>query len=114
MFDTLKALILKHETATTPGRIDKEAANYKRQATPEQLMRGEQCGGCVFFNYDVLDRGPHTCEIVFGAIEFEGVCDLYRPSIAREDPDSPMEHDTAEDGGFMAIMRGLRKLRRGV
>lgn len=99
------------QQASVPGRISPDRANYKERATPEQLAVGEQCGGCVFFNYDILKRGPHTCEVVFGPIEFKGICDLWRPSIAREDPDEPMTHSTTKDEEFEALMLKLKRLK---
>lgn len=89
---------------TAEGRVEPDKVAY-RMAAPEELQRGEHCGGCVFFQYDILKRGTHTCEVVTGPIEFEGWCRLYRPSVARENPDEDMEHSTDEQGRYMGLSK---------
>ena len=65
--------LLKAEMPQT-GQINKDQCEY-RDATPEESMRGEDCGHCKFFNAE-----DKTCSVVSGDIQPGDWCKIFAPS----------------------------------
>lgn len=91
---------LYDQSHRSTGRVYKDAVAYVDFASSEMKKRGEICGGCVFFQYDLLGRGSHTCEVIEGEINFKGWCKLWRPSIARPNPYEPSSFGYDATGYF--------------